>query len=1024
MADPFSIASGVAGIVSLGLTLCNGLHAYLSAIKDRGEDVESACQLLALLRSNIDLIGSSTSTLNSRYARATKGVRLGLKICESQLKALERVVLDLGDVNGLSSMASKWQKQKATALYPFNRNKLAQMRDQLLEATGVLGTFVQNLILNVNIGMGEDLEAFKSAVNQSSLVTHDFLAQIKEQTATTLNNGGQQHEVNCKVLTQLDVIASGIEEIRTLSPSTYPQPIERASDPQRVSAAKEPTHNRDFATPRCSCSYSRDRASYRRRTYHSWGGVVISKAELQDSHQLGCAFYAAYSSTKSTKTTITYTGLRSFLFKILDFSLERDCRAGTYTISYALRTCNVREHNPASGIIVRSNLSYRGFRDLLDPVHEVKMVKEKLEILYSSGTASPFDVDTYGENIAHWCVKAMRILLSYICKIGVRVNETDHSNCTPFDVAMESGDLRFIPYVYDAFEEYHPQFDPSRNLADSNAQPHLLPQCEPENQAQWIDVFSDRLDIAEGIGYEGLLLAILQKDERRVQAILDSNRSLDHLSERDSYGRHVLHFSASWAAGLKLLLRFEAARALLNVRDTMRLVPLDYALMYTGTICQCSDNWTECQNCGCCEVLQILLDMDCAITVDSNRPGTLKVCSMKARKLLLQNLKHRRERLLDIAMMHLPKTELPDLGMPGGKVLDVDAKPLWSKLDEKGVKLNEGLGVLTRWGDARGFFFFVHCPRVAEMALNFGFQDTDIPDNRSFTPILELAGRFGNQDDALIYADWLLQKKANIKHSINSTKISVAHCLAIICGRWFTTEHLWIEGPACLRLEHARVFSVVCSSKAQSHLPCPCMTDELSQPLHYLLLVSLDWTSILYKMRMKYETYSDIVRRAKSTVDFLSRVVSGLDKAYLAKSVIHLATLKALGIRHLHDHRDAHRWSEEELQNPELQEEWSEILQEDRPLIEKLGELDEEFVQEFQRQAVSITDFLQDYWLPRMRQVRKQQKEPLSEDQKQSLREAGVVLGESEASTSDYDWSEYEDEGNGEEEEDEEDDCE
>ena len=147
MADPLSIASGVAGLVSLGLTVCSGLQTYVDAVKGRGEDIESTCQLLTLLRSYIDLIGSSTSTLINRYARATQGVSLGLKLCESQLKALDSVVQDLGVVDGTSSAASKWRKQKAAALYPFNRNKLMQAQEQLLKATGVLGTFVQSLIL-------------------------------------------------------------------------------------------------------------------------------------------------------------------------------------------------------------------------------------------------------------------------------------------------------------------------------------------------------------------------------------------------------------------------------------------------------------------------------------------------------------------------------------------------------------------------------------------------------------------------------------------------------------------------------------------------------------------------------------------------------------------------------------------------------------------------------------------------------------------------------------------------------------
>ncbi|KAM0541354.1 hypothetical protein ACHAPJ_013274 [Fusarium lateritium] len=131
----------------------------------------------------------------------------------------------------------------------------------------------------------------------------------------------------------------------------------------------------------------------------------------------------------------------------------------------------------------------------------------------------------------------------------------------------------------------------------------------------------------------------------------------------------------------------------------------------------------------------------------------------------------------------------------------------------------------------------------------------------------------------------------------------------------------------------------------------------------------------------------------------------GLDETYMAKSIIRTLTVEALDIKHLKEcglfWSGIHKWSEEELQNPERLEEWNEILDEDRLSIEKLEELTVEFEEEFLRQNIPVSDFLQDCWLPKMKQVRREWIRPFTEDQKQRLAENGVVLEDSDGFTRD-----------------------
>ncbi|KAF5004033.1 hypothetical protein FDECE_9446 [Fusarium decemcellulare] len=542
MGDPLSIASGVAGLVTLGLTICNGLNTYFSAIKDRGEDIESASQLLALLRSNIDIIGSSTSTLSNRYSRATQGITAGLKLCQHQLKVLNEVVNSLNIPNGIPN-TRRWQKQKAVVIYPFNRHKLLQVQDQLLKATGVLGTFVQTLILNINISMGEDLQAIRNATNNSNLVTDNLLrnvndsidtigpsiqqnetqlttisTRVEEQTALASTTHALVHEVNLK----LSTLVSGVEKIRISSYTNKDRSLESNASLQLPRNVIESERNRSFLAERCNCRPSRTRPAYRRarQSLQSWGWITVSKrVELQENHRLECPFYAVSSSKESTTTTISYTGLRHFFSRVLDLSLVRDGRAGAYSVSYGLRSYNVVNSSPVFDVI--SSHTLHGLSWNYHEVTETFLsLKNHLQLLYASHRTLRFDVDEFGRNIAHYCVERfgtdfwlgespevinkglpmLRMLLMWLSDMGVNISAADFDQRTIVDLAVESECRDILPCVYDAIEECNPQLDLVMypNGRWSRSWLYEWTDIRLGLARKFPDIFFERVDIVQG----------------------------------------------------------------------------------------------------------------------------------------------------------------------------------------------------------------------------------------------------------------------------------------------------------------------------------------------------------------------------------------------------------------------------------------------------------------------------------------------------------------------------------------------
>ncbi|SPJ72222.1 uncharacterized protein FTOL_01950 [Fusarium torulosum] len=141
-----------------------------------------------------------------------------------------------------------------------------------------------------------------------------------------------------------------------------------------------------------------------------------------------------------------------------------------------------------------------------------------------------------------------------------------------------------------------------------------------------------------------------------------------------------------------------------------------------------------------------------------------------------------------------------------------------------------------------------------------------------------------------------------------------------------------------------------------------------------------------------------------SVVDMIQIAVPDLEAAYLAKCAAHMLTMWFLGIRHFPMCGGYWVWEERDGNDSTRNGEWSEILEEDRLLVEKLSNLDVEFEEEFKRRNESVTDFLRGYWWGRMKEVKREMERPLSGDERSVLLGVGVVLEEGTDSNLDSDF--------------------
>ncbi|KAF5695396.1 hypothetical protein FDENT_479 [Fusarium denticulatum] len=383
MGDPFSIATGVAGLVSLGITVCDGLHTYFSAIKDRKDDLAIVTQNVAVFKFQISAVQFSASKLGHRHSPAIDGLQLSLINCEMQLKCLETLLNELLPTEDPSLAKNIWRKQKLIARYPFDRKKLVQLEEYLSRANSTLSSFIQALNLDINIRMSDKLEAFRKSIE-----ARDINTQTSEGVAATK--------------TCFPGIELSFQDLRNTH--STPRYLQNAELERRLCEK--------LADMDCSCGASNIKISKRpaSRTYRFWGGLTVSRqGDVRANHRPGCIFFQR-SKRNISRTSATYFGLLSFFSQCFTISLTQEYPGGPYGVSFGLQTCNIIESSPAFRFFdIGSRGFYKFFNNNKDKPSLSQTAEtfiKELRLIYRSEKVSPFDVDHDGNNVAHMFLDA------------------------------------------------------------------------------------------------------------------------------------------------------------------------------------------------------------------------------------------------------------------------------------------------------------------------------------------------------------------------------------------------------------------------------------------------------------------------------------------------------------------------------------------------------------------------------------------------------------------------------------------
>lgn len=120
MADPFSVAGGTVGVISLALTVARGLIDYYDAWKDCGEDVRSTFSSLQDLWSTLEILRSKL-TQDRGIENLASHLDKTVISCADAIAKLDKKLREI-QRNGRPSQFERLR-------YPFRRGTLGKLQD-------------------------------------------------------------------------------------------------------------------------------------------------------------------------------------------------------------------------------------------------------------------------------------------------------------------------------------------------------------------------------------------------------------------------------------------------------------------------------------------------------------------------------------------------------------------------------------------------------------------------------------------------------------------------------------------------------------------------------------------------------------------------------------------------------------------------------------------------------------------------------------------------------------------------------
>lgn len=142
-------ARSVVGLISLSIQSCQGLTSYYSAWKSSDEDIRQIYQNVEELKITCEGLERELQRITQAQELAVQQVVKLIVSCQHGIQSLRHALDRCHSTKVPHSLAERMEIYRARALYPFRKQTLQVLKDNLQSIQGNLGSALQILQMYV-----------------------------------------------------------------------------------------------------------------------------------------------------------------------------------------------------------------------------------------------------------------------------------------------------------------------------------------------------------------------------------------------------------------------------------------------------------------------------------------------------------------------------------------------------------------------------------------------------------------------------------------------------------------------------------------------------------------------------------------------------------------------------------------------------------------------------------------------------------------------------------------------------------
>ncbi|KAK2811859.1 hypothetical protein FQN50_001897 [Emmonsiellopsis sp. PD_5] len=185
--DPFSVTGSAVGVISLGLTVCQGLVKYYQSWKDCGDDIKAMTDSTENLMESLSLIDLQLKSDHLKPDLVSQ-VEASIKLCQHRMQALNSELEKLKDEAGSGKLKQKLNIQSRRLQYPFKQGTIRRLGDMVSGLRGNISVALEALQIHASTAILEKSKSLGDGVDaMTNLLTKTTSDEKKQEIFNWLN---------------------------------------------------------------------------------------------------------------------------------------------------------------------------------------------------------------------------------------------------------------------------------------------------------------------------------------------------------------------------------------------------------------------------------------------------------------------------------------------------------------------------------------------------------------------------------------------------------------------------------------------------------------------------------------------------------------------------------------------------------------------------------------------------------------------------------------------------------------------